>query len=208
MGRMAERSLLMARWKWMHEWAGARRWSYVEENPDKELPDLQGRHHRTELFAVGARRPKRLRENEHLVICHDLDSGDANSLKRLKEELESKVRHIPKRQRDCICIVIPVQEIEAWFLADVELLKKRFKDIRISDALNPEAIASPKEYIEKASRDSKARPRYIHNIHNPELARELDIDKVHSKCPAFRPFHAFIIAASERVKPMALGKER
>ncbi len=131
-------------------------------------------------------------DTAHIVICHDLDSGDANSLKRLKEELESKVRHIPKRQRDCICIVIPVQEIEAWFLADVELLKKRFKDIRISDALNPEAIASPKEYIEKASRDSKARPRYIHNIHNPELACKLDIGKVHLKCPAFRPYHAFI----------------
>ncbi|MGD9504981.1 MAG: DUF4276 family protein [Syntrophobacteraceae bacterium] len=129
---------------------------------------------------------------DYIVVCHDLDSCDANSLKRLKEELEAKVRHMPKRQRDCLCIVIPIQEIEAWLLADVEPLKKRFRNIGISEAPSPEAIASPKEYIEKASRDSRARPRYIHNIHNPELARELDIDKVHSKCPAFRPYHAFI----------------
>lgn len=122
-------------------------------------------------------------DNAHIVICHDLDSGDANSHKRLKEELEAKIRPILKRQPNRICIVIPVQEIEAWFLADVEPLKKKFKSIKVREASHPENIEDPKEYIKRICR--KCKSPYIHNRHNPELARELDIDKVLSKCPAF-----------------------
>ena len=129
----------------------------------------------------------------HLIICHDLDCNDTNRLRCLKNELKDKVAHIP----DCdniVCIVIPIQELEAWLLADSDALNNKFSGMDLPPIPNPERISSPKEYIERESRTKKWRPRYVNTIHNRELAASLDIDAIYTKCPAFRPFYSFISA--------------
>ena len=93
--------------------------------------------------------------------------------------------------QDC-CIVIPVQELEAWILADIECASKIFTSWRPSPIENPEGIPDPKEHLEKLSRDSRQRPRYSHAIHNEKMAEHLDLDKVAQKCPAFRTLVAFV----------------
>lgn len=127
----------------------------------------------------------------HIIICHDSDCDDLNKIKILKNELKEKISMIPNCHR-VVCIVIPVQELEAWFLADVSSLNKKFKGMNLRNIPNPENVRSPKEFIEKASRLKNCKPRYINTIHNPELAENLNIDAIEAKCPAFRPFYNFV----------------
>ena len=57
----------------------------------------------------------------------------------------------------------------------------------------PEHINSPKEHLEKLSRDSRKKPRYSHATHNPRFAEYIDLAKVYRKCPSFRPLRDFIL---------------
>ncbi len=127
----------------------------------------------------------------HLIICQDLDTDDSKKLAYLKMELLQKVSIIPNHD-NIVCIVIPIQEIEAWFLSDVSVLKKNFSGFKMSKINHPENIRSPKEVIQKASRTDNWKPRYVNTIHNEELAKDINIDKIWKKCPAFRPFYQFI----------------
>jgi len=127
----------------------------------------------------------------YVIICHDLDSGDMGKYARLCRELRISIQGIRDSDR-LICIVIPVQELEAWFLADVSLINRRFPGMNLRSIANPEGIPSPKEYIAKKSRTENCKPRYVNTIHNPQLAESLDLSEVSSKCPAFHPFRDFI----------------
>ena len=93
---------------------------------------------------------------------------------------------------DACCILIPVQELEAWILADIECAVNIFPSWRPAPIQNPEKIESPKEHLEKLSRDSKQRPRYSHAVHNEKMARHLDLEKVQRKCPAFSVLVEFV----------------
>ncbi len=56
------------------------------------------------------------------VVCHDADGDDPNV--RYNRVMERIVR--PAGVAGSSCIVIPVQEIEAWILADIEAVTKVF----------------------------------------------------------------------------------
>ncbi len=127
----------------------------------------------------------------YIIICHDLDCNDTAKYNKLYKEIEEKISIIHENKK-VVCIVIPIQEVEAWFLADVSVLNNKFVGMNLKQIPNPENVNSPKEYIEKKSRRSNCKPRYINSIHNPEIAINLDIEKVYEKCPAFRPFYTFI----------------
>ncbi len=129
----------------------------------------------------------------HIIICHDADTKNTQECNRLQNDLRNKVSAVPNCD-DVVCIVIPVQELEAWLLADVEVLNNKFSGMAMRDIPNPERISSPKEYIRRASRGRRLRPRYFNTVHNPELASDLNIDKVLAKCPAFGPFYRFVSA--------------
>jgi len=132
----------------------------------------------------------------HLIICHDLDSDNKKELACLKEDLCKKVSEIPNC-KNVVCIVIPIQELEAWFLADISVLQKKFKGIGLKEIHHPETIVGPKEYIKKTSRAKNSKPRYSNKTHNKELAEDLDLKKVKTKCPAFLPFYDFVSNLSE-----------
>jgi hypothetical protein len=127
----------------------------------------------------------------YIIICHDSDCDNPHKIKTLRNNLREKILKIPNCDR-VVCIVIPVQELEAWFLADVSPLNKKFRGMNIRNIPNPENIRSPKEFIEKASRSRHCKPRYINTIHNPELSQTLNINAVIAKCPAFQPFYNFV----------------
>jgi hypothetical protein len=90
------------------------------------------------------------------------------------------------------CVLIPVQEIEAWILADIQAVTKIFSGWLPDEIHNPEAIPSPKEHLEALSRQANRRPRYSHAVHNPRVAQHLDLEKVYRKCPSFRPLKDFV----------------
>jgi hypothetical protein len=83
-------------------------------------------------------------------------------------------------------VVIPVQELEAWILADIEAVSHvitgwkppYFKD-------NPEGINNPKERLMHESRKANKKPRYDPGTHNPRVAKYLRLDQVRQRCPSF-----------------------
>jgi hypothetical protein len=121
------------------------------------------------------------------VVSYDADGTDWEP--RRDEILARVVK--PAGVEPC-CVVVPVQEIEAWILADIECATKVFSGWRPDPIQYPENIADPKEYLERLSRDAKKRPRYSHATHNPRIAEHLDLDKVAQKCRSFRPLSDFM----------------
>jgi hypothetical protein len=129
------------------------------------------------------------------IVCHDADGPNPQPTRDL---VMQRIVRPSGLTEDC-CIVIPVQELEAWILADIGCASKIFPSWRPSPIENPETIAKPKEYLEKLSRDGKHRPRYRHATHNEKMAAHLDLNTVAKKCPAFTTLVAFVKkAAPER----------
>ena len=122
------------------------------------------------------------------IICHDADGPDSEPN---RERVKSKIIN-PSRISNDYCIVVPVQELEAWILADIECATNIFSSWLPKAIQNPESISSPKEHLEKLSRASSHRPRYSHVVHNEQMAKYLDLQKVSSKCPAFRVLEEFV----------------
>jgi hypothetical protein len=122
------------------------------------------------------------------IVCHDADGPDPNENRDLV--MERIVRPSGLAQ-DC-CIVIPVQELEAWILADIECAPKVFGSWRPAPIPNPEGIPKPKEYIERLCYSDKPRRRYKHAVDNERMARHLDVEKVARKCAEFSKLRTFV----------------
>lgn len=91
------------------------------------------------------------------------------------------------------CVVVPVQMIEAWLLADVTSLRERmFRNMKLSDHANPESLSDPKHVLINASKQSNGKPRYDPATHNGPAARYLDPVKVARACPSFRDFVDYV----------------
>jgi len=123
-----------------------------------------------------------------IIVVHDLDNRVEETLRgQLKKTLS------PVIQDKCF-ICIPVLEIEAWLLSDSQNIKNTF-NLKKSpkDIPSPEKIKSPKEslgrIIEKYSENEKT---YINNKHNPELAKNISLDKVSKKCTSFNKLFFFL----------------
>lgn len=93
----------------------------------------------------------------------------------------------------CVCIVVPVQEIEAWLLADILAVSKLFRGWKPKEITSPEYILKPKEHLEKLSRQANEKPRYIHTKHNPQLAQHVNLDLVSKRCQSFKPLENLIM---------------
>ncbi len=122
------------------------------------------------------------------IVCHDADGPDPKP----KYELVRGRIVEPAGMNKHVCILIPVQELEAWILADIECAAKIFASWLPSPIHNPERIARPKERLEQLSRDGGGRPRYSHATHNERMAKYLDLRKVAKKCPSFALLADFV----------------
>jgi hypothetical protein len=124
------------------------------------------------------------------VVCHDADGPDPEPA-RLK---------VKKEVVDCLdsshlCgIVIPVQELEAWLIADEMAITKTIPSLPISAVSHPERIRSPKEWLVRESRRGRSKPLYSPVVHNPRVCKYLDLQKVATKCPSLKPLIEFVLA--------------
>lgn len=123
-----------------------------------------------------------------LLVIHDLDQRD---LDRLMMELADALSPCPIKD---YFICIPTQELEAWLLSDAKAIKKALnlkKDL--NEIPNPEKIDSPKELLEKiVNRASNREKQYINTKHNPLIAANISLNKLHEKCSSFRGLKKFI----------------
>jgi hypothetical protein len=124
------------------------------------------------------------------IVCYDADKDPPNQ--RFKVAFDQILDEATASGE--YCIVIPVQELEAWILADIAAVKNVFTSWSPqTQIVTPENIVDPKEHLEKLSRMQNNRPRYIHAVHNEVLARHLDLKVVAQKCISFTPLRDFVV---------------
>ena len=124
------------------------------------------------------------------VVCHDADGPDPQPKRRLV--LERVV--VPSKCENC-CILIPVQEIEAWILADIDNVARYVAPswVQLPFVGNPESEEKPKKTLERLSRQSNKRPRYAHAVDNLQIAKHINWQRVQSRCNSFRPLVEFVL---------------
>jgi hypothetical protein len=128
------------------------------------------------------------------IVCQDADGPDPAPKRNL---VTQRIVGLSGLGEEC-CIVIPVQELEAWILADIECASKIITSWHPEPIESPESIVNPKERLENLSRDSKRKQRYFHRTDNERIAAHLDLKKVAKKCPAFQVLVAFVKNAAAK----------
>ncbi len=120
-----------------------------------------------------------------LVVMHDLDE---RNVKELRFELGQKINGVGFEKS---IVLIPIQELEAWLLADPVAIKTVFNMRRLPRIPNnPESMTDPKGFLGKlVSRNSKS--HYVNTIHNRRIAAALNL-KALGKCPAFSGYPTFL----------------
>jgi len=122
------------------------------------------------------------------VICHDADGPDPQPV---REKVHRKIV-APSGIKESCCILVPVQELEAWIIADVAAIQTVIPKFQLKEIRHPENIKNPKEWLVQQSRRNKSRPLYSTTTYNESVAHYLDLDKVAQKCPSFKPLIEFV----------------
>jgi hypothetical protein len=123
-----------------------------------------------------------------IVVLHDSDGGDEG---KLRGSLEKQIKEVGV---ECWVVLIPIEEVEAWLLADPDAIKRVF-NMRKTPKVpkRPETIKNPKEFlgviVEKGSN-----AQYINTIHNKKIAAQQDIVTL-ERCPSFGRYPPFLASA-------------
>lgn len=127
------------------------------------------------------------RDARHFVFCHDSDGNDPTEVRlKLEASLDRVVQLCPSR-----FIAVPVQELEAWIIADEDAISRVIPSIRIKPQPNPERIPKPKEWLRKQSLAGHSK-RHYKSRHNPMVAHHLELERVRRKCRSFDELASFL----------------
>lgn len=126
-----------------------------------------------------------------LVIVHDLDLNPENNQLNSIEALRQQLNKIPYPQNAERLICIPVEELEAWFWSDQDILDHVGRG-GAKAALHPHSIRKPKEELRRLSAKFHRKPVYSTNM-NEELAAKLNIQICAERCESFKQLHNFVV---------------
>ena len=125
------------------------------------------------------------------IVVHDLDRNPQNgslnkeqALRSKLEELSSEIESLKKH------ICIPIEELEAWFWSDPEVIKYLGGEKGKAHP-NPHEIKSPKEKLIELSVGENRKPRYSTNM-NVELAERLNLNICSDRCASFKNLLNFL----------------
>jgi hypothetical protein len=97
------------------------------------------------------------------IICHDADGEDPAHIRRGVRTILSK--------NSCrgfdVAVIVPVEELEAWILADPKAITEVISTFAIRERHNPESVRHPKEWLRDQSRRGRTTPIYPGAV-NPE----------------------------------------
>lgn len=158
-----------------------------------------------DLFKQGAAQIQAYKEAKNIrnfIICYDSD-GDCPEGR--KKKIIDEIVH-PSGVQGKFCAVVPIQEIESWFLSDLAAIKKVFGSFEVKREIhNPEGIQSPKEYLHGEIKKLKPMPKFIHSSHSPKIAGNLDFELVKRKCDSFEPLYQFLKHRKSNVDARAVS---
>lgn len=127
------------------------------------------------------------RKCDALIVVIDRDRNDYELLKR---EIVNKLSSSTITKR---LVVVAVEELEAWFTADPDGIKKSLGLKRKPSFTGlPETINSPKEKLRDQVFACSGNEIFYQTALNKRIADGIDYDKVYSKCPSFTEFSDFI----------------
>lgn len=131
----------------------------------------------------------------HIIVVHDLDRSVEHELRSL---LQAQLENL---HFETSIVLIPIEEVEAWLIADPMALKAVFNMNKAPKVpKRPETIQSPKEYLARLVRkDSKA--QYLNTVHNRRIASALALSSL-ERCPSFQPLPGFL----ERIFPQSASR--
>lgn len=125
------------------------------------------------------------------IIIHDLDrnpqNNSLNDEAKLRKTLEIAVSQVQGVNKH---ICIPIEELEAWFWSDPDVVKHVGRG-KGQAKTNPHLITKPKEELIKLSIGQNKKPRYSTNM-NVELAEMLDLKLCSDRCPSFKNLLNFL----------------
>ncbi len=126
---------------------------------------------------------------QRFIVCLDADQVNPKPRYDFAYNQIIKKAKIPAAW----CIVVPVQELEAWVLADIEQVSMIIASWQPKAIANPEKIKNPKEYLRGLSRDPTTKHiRYREPRDNVKMANHLRTEIVAAKCKAFRSLVDFV----------------
>jgi len=131
---------------------------------------------------------------DRFIVCVDADKCDPIERKRHVEKTVVTKSGIRKQ----CCVVIPIREIEAWILADLQAVARA--NVIPTWAIkpytsDPERLADPKRYLRSESRCPKTKEvRYFEAVHNELVANHLDIELVAKRCKSFKSLVDFVLS--------------
>lgn len=153
-----------------------------------------------DLLSKGARGIQALSDLgiSKFIICYDSDRANPND--RFNEIAKRIIK--PSGVKSTFCTLIPVQEIESWFLSDLDAVKKIFDSFKSDkNFANPENQNDPKQMLEKLLRREDNKPRYSGSIHNPQIAEHINLEKLVMKCPSSLPLFELILNGNGNYPP-------
>jgi hypothetical protein len=122
------------------------------------------------------------------VVCHDADGPDsAATIDAIK-----RANTVPQELRESCCIVVPIQEFEAWLIADANAVNRVLKNLDLREIREPHRKESPKDFLRRRSQTKKTSPQYSHVVHNERIAEILDLNVVELKCESFHQMAEFL----------------
>lgn len=124
------------------------------------------------------------------IICYDRDDSTVD---QRRQEVIRKIIEPSGIKKDNICILIPVEEMEAWILADIVSVTKAIPSWKPNKEFSsPERVSSPKEELTRLSRKERSKPLYNYATDNAKIFKHLDLEIIKKKCPSFRTLAKFI----------------
>lgn len=125
------------------------------------------------------------------IIVHDLDrnpvNGSLNDETKLRTNLEKCIIKFNKIEKH---ICIPIEELEAWFWSDPNVIKS-IGGQKAKAHPNPQSITKPKEKLIELSKGENCKPRYSTND-NVKLAEILDLEHCSQSCSSFKKLREFL----------------
>ena len=126
------------------------------------------------------------------IIVHDLDRNPQNSSLNDESQLRKKLEELTSSFQGIKHICIPIEELEAWFWSDPEVIKHIGRGKGKAEA-NPDKISKPKEKLIKLSEGENGKARRYSVNKNVDLAAMLNLDICADRCPSFKELHTFLL---------------
>jgi hypothetical protein len=118
-------------------------------------------------------------EPAKLVILHDQDSSDCKKLKQDLKKLCEKYGNCP------VLIRIPCRELEAWYLGDMDAIKKVYPKFKAEKFRNKAKFRNP-DVCQAADELKKIIPDFQKGSASKEIPKHMTLDKNTSK--SFKQF--------------------